>query len=157
MMMYFIITHFMKFYLIFSVRRDYSLHIRFPYNPFDLFGIKDGKIFNTVAAKVATEDEIPRLQCKYTILFIFILNCIYSYVPYLCLSFTCLSNLGRALLENPSAADGFEHESKQFRGCIKNSYGQNICKNVWSYTTAGKQLYLISSFLKLVIDYLYLF
>ena len=48
-----------------SVRRDYSLHIRFPYNPFDLFGIKDGKIFNTVAAKVATEDEIPRLQCKY--------------------------------------------------------------------------------------------
>ena len=54
-----------------SVRRDYSLHIRFPYNPFDLFGIKDGKIFNTVAAKVATEDEIPRLQCTFVLSFKF--------------------------------------------------------------------------------------
>ena len=54
-----------------SVRRDYSLHIRFPYNPFDLFGIKDGKIFNRVAANVATEDEIPRLQCENAMLFYF--------------------------------------------------------------------------------------
>ena len=57
------LIHF-SFFLV-SVRREYSLHIRFPYNPFDLFGLKDGKLSNSVAVKFATKDEIPRLQCTY--------------------------------------------------------------------------------------------
>ena len=52
-----------------SVRREYSLHIRFPYNPFDLFGLKDGKILNAVAANMAALTELPRLECKYVLSF----------------------------------------------------------------------------------------
>ena len=52
-----------------SVRREYSLHIRFPYNPFDLFGLKDGKILNAVAANMAALTELPRLECKYVVSF----------------------------------------------------------------------------------------
>ena len=57
-----------------SVTREYSLHIRFPYNPFDLFGLKDGKILNPVALNMAANmannaNEIPRLECKYVVSF----------------------------------------------------------------------------------------